>query len=125
MNQPHRQDLQPLKTNDTATILAGMALWAVALVVLLILQPGPEDRWWIWTCLSGIGLGVFGLWYVRRRDRRGPLPPSQEPIEPATAVSSPTAQEPVGPGAAMPSAPPAPSAPDTAGSASDAAGSAP
>ncbi|WP_068927708.1 DUF2530 domain-containing protein [Planobispora rosea] len=118
MNQPHRQDLQPLKTNDTATILAGMALWAVALVVLLILQPDPEDRWWIWTCLSGIGLGVFGLWYVRRRDRRG-SPPSarEEPIEPATAIPS-SREEPIKPATAGPPAPPAPSASDAAGSAS-------
>ncbi|MFC6577212.1 DUF2530 domain-containing protein [Planomonospora parontospora] len=86
MNQPRRQDLQPLKTNDTATILMGMVLWAVALVVLLLLGLDPEDRWWIWTCVSGLGLGVFGLWYVRPRHHPAPLPAGEEPLEPATAV---------------------------------------
>ncbi|MBG0826463.1 DUF2530 domain-containing protein [Planomonospora sp. ID67723] len=86
MNEPRRQDLQPLKTNDTATILAGMGLWTIALVVLVVLRPGPEHQWWIWTCVSGLCGGLFGLWYVRRRDRRGPPPLSEEPVEPATAI---------------------------------------
>ncbi|WP_433246571.1 DUF2530 domain-containing protein [Streptosporangium sp. CA-135522] len=85
MNQPSRPDLRPLKTNDTATILAGTCLWAVALVVLLIMQPDPGHRWWIWTCVSGICGGLFGLLYVRRRDRREP-PSAEAPIEPATAI---------------------------------------
>jgi hypothetical protein len=59
-----------LKTNDIAAILAGTGLWAVALVVLLVLGIPPEDRWWIWTCVAGVALGVFGCFYVWRRDRR-------------------------------------------------------
>lgn len=85
VNQPRRPDLQPLKTNDTLTILTGTALWAIALVVLLVAQPDPEYRWWIWTCVSGICGGLFGLWFVRRRNRRRP-PPPEEPIEPTTAI---------------------------------------
>lgn len=61
-----------MKTNDTLTVLTGTGLWAVALVVLLVVQPGPEHRWWIWTCVSGICGGLFGLWYVRRRAHRPP-----------------------------------------------------
>jgi uncharacterized membrane protein YbhN (UPF0104 family) len=59
-----------LETNDTATILAGTGLWVVALIVLLIMNPSPEHRWWIWTCVAGIVLGFFGCWYIWRRDRR-------------------------------------------------------
>ena len=34
----------------------------------------PADvRWWVWTCLTGVVMGLFGLWYVpflkRRRAR--------------------------------------------------------
>ena len=33
----------------------------------------PDARWWIWTCVVGVGLGFFGLLYVpflkRRRAR--------------------------------------------------------
>ncbi|WP_326645495.1 DUF2530 domain-containing protein [Streptosporangium sp. NBC_01755] len=85
MNQPRRPDLKPLQTNDTLTILTGTGLWAVALVVLLVVQPDSEHRWWIWMCVSGICGGLFGLWYVRRRDRRPP-PPSEEQVEPTTAI---------------------------------------
>ncbi len=69
MSQPNHRDLEPLQTNDTATILVGTALWAIALIVLLIAQPGPGQRWWIWTCVAGIAGGVFGLAYVRRSTR--------------------------------------------------------
>jgi hypothetical protein len=69
VNEPRPPDLAPLKTNDAVTVLAGTGLWAVALIVLMIVQPGPDRQWWIWTCVAGIGLGFFGVWFVRRRDR--------------------------------------------------------
>ena len=51
-----------------AVITAG---WAVALVVLLVLreQIPPGERWWIWTCVAGVVMGVFALWYVPRLKR--------------------------------------------------------
>ncbi|GII94804.1 DUF2530 domain-containing protein [Sinosporangium siamense] len=70
MRQPRRPDPEPLKTNDKAAILAGMGLWAIALVVLLVFQPDLEQDWWVWTCVAGIVGGLFGLWYIHRRDRR-------------------------------------------------------
>ncbi|SDQ53010.1 DUF2530 domain-containing protein [Thermostaphylospora chromogena] len=87
MSQPRRRDLQPLQTNDRATILVGIGAWAIALVVLLIVQPAPADRWWIWTCVSGIGGGLFGLWYVHRRDRRAARPPERTSAESTTTAS--------------------------------------
>jgi len=62
------------------------AAWAVALVVVLIARdalPGGS-RWWAWTCVAGLVMGLFGLWYVpvlkrgrqRAADRRGPRQPS-------------------------------------------------
>jgi len=62
------------------------AAWAVALVVVLIARdalPGGS-RWWVWTCVAGLVMGLFGLWYVpvlkrgrqRAADRRGPRQPS-------------------------------------------------
>lgn len=51
-----------------AVITAG---WAVALVVLLVLreQIPPGQRWWIWTCVAGVVMGLFALWYVPRLKR--------------------------------------------------------
>ncbi|MCC5577400.1 DUF2530 domain-containing protein [Microtetraspora sp. AC03309] len=68
VSQQPRPDLEPIKTNDTATILVGTALWLVALVALLVAR--PDESRWLWTCAAGIGLGLFGLAYIRRRDRR-------------------------------------------------------
>ena len=47
------------------------AAWAVALVVLLALweQIPAGQRRWIWTCAAGLGMGLFGLWYVPRMKR--------------------------------------------------------
>ncbi len=49
----------------------GTAGWAVALVVLLIIRGSlPADqRWWIWTCVCGLAMGLFALWYVPRLKR--------------------------------------------------------
>jgi Protein of unknown function (DUF2530) len=62
---------EPLEANDqmvTAVITAG---WAVALIVLLAIRTDipAHDRWWIWTCATGLGIGVFGLLYVPRLKR--------------------------------------------------------
>lgn len=52
-----------METNDTATFLVGTALWAIALVVLLIARPAAAEPWWPWTCVAGIVGGLFGLWF--------------------------------------------------------------
>jgi hypothetical protein len=62
----------PLEGNDrliTAVITAG---WAVALVVVLIVRDSlpAGQRWWVWTCVTGLVLGLFGLWYVPHLQRR-------------------------------------------------------
>ena len=50
--------------------------WIVALVALLIALAVPgalpaDQRWWLWTCGTGVVMGLFGLWYVPilQRDR--------------------------------------------------------
>jgi hypothetical protein len=47
----------------TAVITVG---WAIALAVLVTVRHSlPADaRWWVWTCAFGLGMGLFGLWYV-------------------------------------------------------------
>ncbi|WP_240197565.1 DUF2530 domain-containing protein [Nonomuraea lactucae] len=70
MKREWHPDPEPIETNDMAAVAVGTALWALALVVLLIFRPGPENWWWTWTCVVGVALGLFGLWYVRRRRSR-------------------------------------------------------
>jgi NhaP-type Na+/H+ or K+/H+ antiporter len=65
----------PLEANAPLVTWAGIAGWVIALIVLLVVREHipPSDRWWIWTCVTGIGLGVFALLYIphlmRSRER--------------------------------------------------------
>jgi hypothetical protein len=59
-------------------VLTGTALWAVALVVLLLLGD-RVDRMWTWTCLAAIALAALGLWVMRLQGQvrgRRPEPPA-------------------------------------------------
>ena len=62
------QPAPPREANDlvvTSVITAG---WAIALMVMLILLATgvlpAGQRWWVWTCVTGVAMGLFGLWYV-------------------------------------------------------------
>lgn len=61
----------PLEANDQLVAGVGTAGWAVALVVLLIVRSDIPvgERWWIWTAVAGLGLGLFALGYVPRLKR--------------------------------------------------------
>jgi hypothetical protein len=51
-------------------VLAGTALWVVALVVLLVLGD-RVDRMWTWTCVVGIALAGVGLGVMRLQGQIG------------------------------------------------------
>jgi H+/Cl- antiporter ClcA len=75
MSSDRRPAPPPLEANERLVTWAGIAAWTVALIVLLAVREHipPSDRWWIWTCVAGIGLGVFALVYIpylhRARER--------------------------------------------------------
>ncbi|HEY7260976.1 MAG TPA: DUF2530 domain-containing protein [Trebonia sp.] len=54
------------EANDRLVTVVLTGCWAVALVVLLVVRDSlPADsRWWLWTCLTGLAMGLFALWYV-------------------------------------------------------------
>lgn len=63
-------DVEPLDVDGVRTLEVGTALWLVAFVALLPFYGSLSDDgrlWWLWTCLAGFGLGLFGLEYCRRR----------------------------------------------------------
>jgi len=59
----------PLEADDRLVTAVGTAGWAVALVVLLLVGLPPSERWWLWTCATGLAMGLFALWYVPRLKR--------------------------------------------------------
>ncbi|MFF5478972.1 DUF2530 domain-containing protein [Streptomyces sp. NPDC012935] len=68
---PKHEAPEPLEGPVVATITGGTILWFVLFVVQLPFYGWFDDRgqaWWVWTCLAGGGLGLIGIWYVRRRD---------------------------------------------------------
>jgi hypothetical protein len=65
---PSQEVLAPVHVPMLKIVEAGMALWAVAFVVALLvpaLHEGSRD-WWPWVCVSGVVLGGIGWLYVRR-----------------------------------------------------------
>lgn len=58
----------PMPVKTVTVIKVGMAVWAVALVVTLVVPALREgDRhWWPWTAVAGLVLGTLGYLYVRR-----------------------------------------------------------
>ena len=71
MSRTLRPAPPPLEANDELVTAIFTAAWAVALVVLLVLrnQIPSSERWWIWTCVAGVVMGLFALWYVPRMKR--------------------------------------------------------
>ena len=59
---------EPVDLPIRTLVLVGTAVWTLALVVTLVVPSlhTAERSWWPWACVSGIALGAFALWYVRR-----------------------------------------------------------
>ncbi|GAA3178717.1 hypothetical protein GCM10010531_35810 [Blastococcus jejuensis] len=64
MPRPTKHAPPPLQVDTARVVLVGIAVWAVALVVLLFLGD-RVDRMWTWTCVAAIGLGILGLGIMR------------------------------------------------------------
>lgn len=75
MARRHRHGLgppavRPLDVDGVRTVAIGTVLWAIAFVVLVLFRDDLDAEglgWWIWTCLAGVGLGLLGLEYARKR----------------------------------------------------------
>jgi hypothetical protein len=65
-------DVEPLDVDGVRTVEIGSLVWLLGFLALLPFYGELEDNgrlWWLWTCLAGCGLGLFGLEYCRRRRR--------------------------------------------------------
>ncbi|MCF6506152.1 DUF2530 domain-containing protein [Blastococcus sp. MG754426] len=71
MPRPVKQAPPPLQVDTARVVIAGIAVWAVALVVLLLLGD-RVDRMWTWTCVAAIGLAVLGLGVMKLQGQLGP-----------------------------------------------------
>jgi Protein of unknown function (DUF2530) len=83
MAKPVKEVPPPLEGNDRMIAATGAAAWAVALAVVFALslsgQLSSSRHWWVWTCLTGVGLGLFGVVaipWIKRGRSRGPTGPA-------------------------------------------------
>jgi hypothetical protein len=69
MTAPRR----PLPRDELLAAVVGLALWAVALIVLAGFFRHDLHRhhttWWLWTCGFGLLLGLYGVRFAYRRSR--------------------------------------------------------
>ena len=62
-------DVAPLDEDGIRSVAVGTALWFAGFVALLPFYGTLRDNghlWWLWTCMAGVGLGLFGLEYCKR-----------------------------------------------------------
>jgi Protein of unknown function (DUF2530) len=66
MARPTREVPPPLEGSDRLIAAVITVAWAIGLVVVVLVRHRLPDsgHLWIWTCVTGFGLGVFGLVYV-------------------------------------------------------------
>jgi Protein of unknown function (DUF2530) len=85
-------DIEPVDVDGVRAVTAGTVAWAVALVALLpfadrLRQAGAD--WWLWTCLTGVVLGILGVGYcVYRRARLRKAGASAQPRSRSRSVPS-------------------------------------
>jgi hypothetical protein len=71
----------PLDVTGVRTVAVGTLVWVIAFFALLPFYGTLRDQdriWWLWTCLAGVGLGLLGLEYCRRRRDRLAAQPDHE-----------------------------------------------
>jgi hypothetical protein len=83
-------EVQPLDVTGVRTVGVGVVLWLIALAVLLPFYSTLQDQgrgWWLYTCVAGLGLGLLGWAYCRRRrDRLAAMPDAEVETSPLGAA---------------------------------------
>jgi Protein of unknown function (DUF2530) len=62
--------VRAVDVDGVRTVAVGTVLWAITFVVLALFRDDLDAAgvgWWMWTCLGGVGLGLLGLEYTRKR----------------------------------------------------------
>lgn len=66
-----REAPEPLEGDVVRTVTIGTVVWFALFLGQLPFYGWFADGghgWWVWTCAAGTGLGLLGLWIVRRRE---------------------------------------------------------
>ena len=66
--------VEPMEIDSARVALVGLAIFAVATIILLPFYGWLGEhghRIWLWTCIAGIGVGLFGFAVSHRHKLRG------------------------------------------------------
>jgi MFS family permease len=66
--------IEPAQIDSQQIAFVGLAIFTVATIVLLPFYGWLGDhghRGWLWTCIAGVGVGLFGYALSWRHKRRG------------------------------------------------------
>jgi hypothetical protein len=70
-NTTHRvAEVEPMDVDGVRTMTVGTIIWGIVAVAMLPFLGNLEAdgrTWWLWTALAGLGLGLIGIEYCRRR----------------------------------------------------------
>lgn len=70
VDQREAVQVSPVDVDGVRTVAVLTVIWAVGFVVLAFRKDSLDANgqgWWLWTCLAGVGLGLLGLEYTRKR----------------------------------------------------------
>ncbi|WP_313404140.1 hypothetical protein [Aeromicrobium sp.] len=92
--------VEPMDVDGVRTMTFGTIAWGIVAIALLPFWGNLQDQgrtWWLWTAIAGLGLGLMGIEYCKRR---------RDALQQATEAS--TATEDLPPEAVTPAPAPAP-----------------
>lgn len=63
-------EVEPMDVDGVRTMTFGTIAWGIVALALLPFWGNLQDQgrtWWLWTAIAGLGLGLMGIEYCKRR----------------------------------------------------------
>lgn len=99
--------VEPMDVDGVRTMTFGTIAWGIVAIALLPFWGNLQDQgrtWWLWTAIAGLGLGLMGIEYCKRRrdalQQETDTTTATEDLPPETATpapASPTKHVPIQP----------------------------